>query len=122
MSSVQLGDQCTDPVFLLSEEEVRRYFPEASQRKAKPTPYAIRQGARLGWTEDTKAFASWWILPEENAYGHQDGSIYPKAVWQMGEMQFHSRKHSILHSTRNKPQQAILKHVYQRNFARNLAA
>lgn len=91
MVSVQLGEQCIDPVFLLSEEEVRRYFPEASQRKAKPTPYAIRKGARHGWTEDTKEFTSWWILPEENAYGIPDGSIYPKAVFQMGEMQFHSR-------------------------------
>ena len=91
MTEVQLGAKCTDPVFLLSEREVLRYFPLTYQRKAKPTPYAIQQGARLGWTDDTREYTSWWLLPEENAYGHQDGSIYPKAVFQMGEILFHSR-------------------------------
>lgn len=91
LSEVQLGAECIDSVFLLSEREVLHYFPEVSQRKALPTPYAIQKGAILGWTEDTKAFTSWWILPEENAYGFQDGSIYPKAVFQMGEIQFHGR-------------------------------
>ncbi len=91
LTSIQLGKQCTDSVFLLSEQEVLHYFPTASERKAMPTLYARQKGARLGWTDDTKAYTSWWILPEENAYGFQDGSIYPKAVFQMGEIQFHGR-------------------------------
>jgi len=91
MNEVQIGAKCTDPVFLLSEREVLRYFPLSYQRKAKPTPYAIQKGARTGWSDDTREYTSWWLLPEENAYGHQDGSIYPKAVFQMGEIQFHSR-------------------------------
>lgn len=89
-SEVQLGKKCVDSVFLLSEQEVRYYFPTAIQRKSMPTPFAIQTGARLGWTDDTREYTSWWILPEENAYG-QDGAIYPKAVFQMGEIQFHGR-------------------------------
>lgn len=91
VSSVQFGKDCVDPVFLLSEQEVQHYFPLNSQKRAIPTPYAIQKGARLGWTAETKNYTGWWILPEENAYGCQDGSIYPKAVFQTGEIQFHSR-------------------------------
>ena len=91
LSDVCLGAECSDSVFLLSEQEVRHYFPTISQRNAIPTPYAVQKGARLGWTDDTKAYTSWWILPEEHAYGVLDGSIYPKAVFQTGEIQFHGR-------------------------------
>ena len=91
MTQIQLGQKCTDPVFILSEREAIRYFPEHADRKATPTPYALQTGARTGWTDDTKDSCSWWLLPEENAYGCQDGSIYPKAVFPMGEIHFHSR-------------------------------
>lgn len=91
MNEVRLGSNCTDSVFLLSEREVLRYFPHTYQRRAKPTAYAIRNGARLGWYDEGKDYASWWLLPEENAYGHQDGSIFPKAVFFSGEIQFHGR-------------------------------
>lgn len=85
-ANVQFGTECQDRVFLLSEEEVRRYFPTASQRKGMPTPHATLKGARMGWTDDTKAFTSWWILPQEVGT-----FVYPKAVFQMGEIQFHGR-------------------------------
>ena len=91
VSAVQLGKRCTDPVFLLSEQEVLHYFPEEKDRKARPTHYATLHNARSGWTEDTKEYTSWWILPEENAYGYQNGLAFPKAVFQMGMIQFHSR-------------------------------
>lgn len=90
LSDVQLGAKCVDPVFLLSEREVLQYFPDCSQRKAKPTPYAIQKGAFPGWG-DANGYTCWWILPEENAYGCQDGSIYPKAVFYMGKIGFHGR-------------------------------
>lgn len=91
MKEVQLGAKCTDSVFLLSEREVLRYFPLTYQRRAKPTPYAIQNGAGLGWGDEGKDYSSWWLLPEENAYGHQDGSIFPKAVFYPGGIQFHGR-------------------------------
>lgn len=91
MKEVQLGAKCTDSVFLLSEREVLRYFPLTYQRRAKPTPYAIQNGAGLGWGDEGRDYSSWWLLPEENVYGHQDGSIYPKAVFYPGEIQFHGR-------------------------------
>lgn len=91
MEEVQLGAKCTDSVFLLSEREVLRYFPLTYQRRAKPTPYAIQNGAGLGCGDEGRDYSSWWLLPEENVYGHQDGSIYPKAVFYPGEIQFHGR-------------------------------
>jgi len=90
-SDIRLGKNPEDPVFLLSEQEVRRYFPTSEARKAKPTPYAIAKGARLGWTDATREYTSWWILPEEMASGDQIGGIFPKAVFQMGEIQYHGR-------------------------------
>ena len=87
ISGISLGAECVDSVFLLSEHEVQHYFPEISQRKSMPTPYAIQKGARLGWTDDTKEFTSWWLLPQENAYG----CIFPKAIFQTGDVQFHGR-------------------------------
>ena len=91
MTRVQLGEKTVDSVFLLSEPEAMHYFPEAALRKAKPTPYAVQTGAVLGWSEDTKENCGWWLLPEENAYAMQDGSIYPKAVFPTGDTQFHGR-------------------------------
>ena len=82
---------CIDRVFLLSESEVLHYFPSNAQRKARPTTYAIQKGAWLGWTDDTKAYTSWWILPEEIADGFGNAMIYPKAVFQTGDIQFHGR-------------------------------
>ena len=91
INDLQLGAKCTDPVFLLSEREVLRYFPLTYQRVAKPSSYAIQKGAQQIATDDTKGNCAWWLLPEENAYGYRDGSIYPKAVFPKGEIQFHGR-------------------------------
>lgn len=91
MTSVQLGSQCEDSVFLLSEQEAYRYLPSGAHRQAQPTPLVRSEGAFMGWTEETRACTSWWLLPEENAYGMQDGSIYPKAILPTGDSQFHGR-------------------------------
>ena len=45
ISSLKMGKICTDPVFLLSEEQVRQYFPSAESRKAIPTTFAKENGA-----------------------------------------------------------------------------
>lgn len=90
MLAKEAADGKGDPVFLLSQEEAERYFPTPAQRKARPTPYARQKGARLGWTEDTKDFASWWLHPETEGTGAHT-ILYPKAVFQMGEIQFHGR-------------------------------
>lgn len=95
------GQDCFDRVFFLSEAEVNRYLPLIEDRKCKPTPEAQKTGARMGWTNDTKEYTSWWILPEcirkggrtklYNSNEEYDGTIYPKAVFQTGEMQYHGR-------------------------------
>lgn len=99
------GKDCLDRVFLLSEEEVNQYLPSPEKRKCKPTPKAKADGARMGWTDDTRDYTSWWILPECERSGlsglydsdeKYNGMIYPKAVFQMGEIQFHGR--NVYHS------------------------
>ena len=89
-----------DHVFLLSEGEVRELMPGSNLRKAKPTLYALEKGARLGWTDDTRDYTSWWIMPEtkemksEQYNAHKE--IYPKAVFQNGDIQYHGR--NVFHS------------------------
>lgn len=99
------GMDCLDHVFLLSEEEVKKYLPSSEKRKCKPTPKAKAAGARMGWTDDTRDYTSWWILPEcergclcrlYDSDEEYNGTIYPKAVFQMGEIQFHGR--NVCHS------------------------
>lgn len=98
------GKDCFDRVFLLSEEEVKLYFHEAGMRKCMPTLKAKTAGARMGWTDDTRDYVPWWVLPEcknegistmyhyEEEYEEEyNGSITPKAVFAMGEILYHSR-------------------------------
>ena len=94
MTEVQLGAACTDAVFLLSEREVLRFFPLTYQRTAAPTVCALQTGASRGEAWVGREYAAWWLLPEENAYGCQDGSIYPKAVFHAGDIQFHGRNYA----------------------------
>ncbi len=82
-------DNTSDFVFLLSQEEVERYLPSNDSRKAKPTEYALSNGACLGLTDDTREYTGWWILPENETQPAE--FIYPKAVFQNGNIQFHSR-------------------------------
>lgn len=95
VSGVQFGKECADRVFLLSEQEIRHYFPTDRQRMAAPTACAVQKGAFCWRWDEEKIYTGWWLLPEENAYGYQDGSIYPKAVFPNGEIQFHGR--NVLH-------------------------
>ena len=57
------GNDTTDKVFLLSINEVKKYFSSDEARKCVPTDYAIAQGA---WTSDSykvdgKATCWWWL-------------------------------------------------------------
>lgn len=92
-----------DYVFLLSEEEIRLYMPNINLRKANPTQHALNKGACVGWTDDTREYTPWWIMPQVNEmkYGHifapngkeygKHKEIYPKAVFQNGDIQYHGR-------------------------------
>lgn len=94
---------CSDYVFLLTEAEVTEYLAGFDLRKAKPSHYALTKGARLGWTEDTREYTSWWLMPEiqdvspgkiyssQNTEYRKNVAIYPKAVFQNGDIQYHSR-------------------------------
>ena len=76
-------------MFILSEKQAITFFAENKTRKGIPTPYAKSKGARLGWTDDTKEYTSWWLLPYIESIG---GRIdYPCAVFQMGNTQYHGR-------------------------------
>ena len=57
------GNDTTDKVFLLSINEVNKYFSSDEARKCVPTEYAIEKGA---WTSDDykvdgKATCWWWV-------------------------------------------------------------
>ncbi len=78
------GNATTDKVFLLSINEVEKYFNSDEARKCAPTAYAKAQGA---YTSDSYKTASgaatcWWWLrsPGHNqsyaAYVSYDGSVY----------------------------------------------
>ena len=78
------GNATTDKVFLLSINEVEKYFNSDEARKCAPTAYAKAQGA---YTSDSYKTASgaatcWWWLrsPGSNqshaAFVYDDGSVY----------------------------------------------
>lgn len=59
----------SDKVFLLSCEEINRYFPDIQSRICKPTKYAISRGADVRMLNDGVTEAGWWWLrsPGEKA-------------------------------------------------------
>ena len=44
----ETGNSTQDNVFILSEDEMLRYFPNKSQRAVQPTPYAVSKGVSSG--------------------------------------------------------------------------
>lgn len=69
------GNDTRDRVFLLSIQEVKKYFPSDSARICFPTAYAKAKGAYVGDTGAT----CWWLRSSENVYGspevYDDGTI-----------------------------------------------
>ena len=57
------GNDTTDKIFLLSINEVNKYFSSDDARKCVPTEYAIAQGAYTNdsYTVDGKATCWWWL-------------------------------------------------------------
>lgn len=85
-----------DRVFLLTEDEVTTYMPTEESRRALPTKKAIAAGARIDM--EPKGYACWWLLPYIDPFVDMNGnfSVYPKAVFQFGGIQYHSR--NVYHS------------------------
>ena len=85
-----------DRVFLLAEDEVTAYMPTEESRRALPTKKAIEDGARIDM--EPKGCACWWLLPYIDPFVDMNGnfSVYPKAVFQFGGIQYHSR--NVYHS------------------------
>ena len=85
-----------DHVFLLTEDEVTTYMPTKESRRALPTKKAVAEGARVDM--EPKGYACWWLLPHVDSFVDMKGdfSIYPKAVFQFGGIQYHSR--NVYHS------------------------
>ena len=85
-----------DCIFLLTEDEVTSYMPTEESRRALPTKKAIADGARIDM--EPKGYACWWLLPYVDSFVDMKGnfSVYPKAVFQFGGIQYHSR--NVYHS------------------------
>ena len=98
-----VGHSCSDFVFLLSESEIVKYLPTSEDRVASATEYAKSKGAGVGWCGYEK-YSSWWLMPQHEDVGTRyiingkeySESIYPKAVFHNGEIQYHSR--NVYHS------------------------
>ena len=76
------GNDTTDKVFLLSINEVKKYFSSDEARKCVPTDYAIAQGA---WTSDSykvdgKATCWWWLRSPGDDSGRAAGVHYVGGV------------------------------------------
>ena len=68
------GNDTKDRVYVLNMDESTRYFPEADDRKATATQYAIDKGARV----DKKNICSWWLrsrgeIRNKTAYVYVNG-------------------------------------------------
>ena len=61
--SINPGNAVTNKVFLLSIDEVNRYFDSDEARKCVPTAYAIANGAETSntYTKDGAAACWWWL-------------------------------------------------------------
>ena len=61
--STNPGNDTTDKIFLLSINEVNKYFTTDESRKCVPTAYAIEQGAYTSdsYTTGGKATCWWWL-------------------------------------------------------------
>ena len=80
------GKNTQDKIFLLSYQEVMRYFGSAEDRICTPTSYAIEMGADTREYSGHITEAGWWWLrsPGEKehhaAFVNFDGEIYSNAV------------------------------------------
>ena len=76
--STNPGNATTDKVFLLSINEVEKYFNSNEARKCAPTAYAEAQGV---WTSDTYktpsgAATCWWWLRSPGSNQDEAASVY----------------------------------------------
>jgi ribosomal protein S17E len=81
--STNPGNDTTDKIFLLSINEVNKYFTNDESRKCVPTAYAIEQGAYTSdsYTSGGKATCWWWLRSPgssqvDASYVYYDGSVY----------------------------------------------
>lgn len=51
-----IGPATDDKAFLLSVDEAQRYFKENSDRRCRPSPYALKQGAF-----ESGGYGWWWL-------------------------------------------------------------
>ena len=73
------GSDTADSVFLLSIDEVLRYFPSVKDRTCKATDYAKGKGVLVDWVNDDNSF--WWLRspgysPYSAAIVYSNGLLY----------------------------------------------
>lgn len=98
LSSVTEYILCEDNVFILSEEETTLYMPDPMERRACSTEYTKSICDTAKWCI-IDGYVPWWLLPQYDIGGTvtdetgkpYGGMIYPKAVNQKGEIQYHGR-------------------------------
>ena len=68
-----------DKLFILSRDEIMKYWPDAADRKAEPTQYAIEGG--LNRLSIAYGYCSWWVrgkVPVDHSLGriYYNGELY----------------------------------------------
>ncbi len=76
------GNDTTDKIFLLSINEVNKYFTTDESRKCVPTAYAIEQGASTSDinTSGGKATCWWWLRSPGSSQYYASGVHYGGSV------------------------------------------
>lgn len=67
------GNETQDKIFLLSINEVNRYFSSDEDRKCLPTPYALEQGVFATIEDDNFGYCEWWL---RSLGGHSPYAAY----------------------------------------------
>ena len=80
------GNNTTDKVFLLSTNEVNRYFGSDEARKCVPTAYAIANGAwtNANYTKGDAATCWWWLRSPSFYQDYAASVIYDGSVYYLG--------------------------------------
>lgn len=75
MFSTDPGNATMDKVFLLSIDEVNRYFDSDAARECVPSTYAKENGAltSIGYTKGDKGTCRWWLRSPGGGYNYAAG-------------------------------------------------
>ena len=79
--------KCNDKVFLLNNEEIKKYFANYDERKCKATEYAKANGA---YVDDDNSYSWWWLRSPQLDYNFNVYNISSYGCWDYNCIYFNS--------------------------------